>query len=71
MEDVNEIKESVEDLASEEQEKFDNMPEGLQNGSTGQSVQDAATALESVIDNLSEAINAIEQAVDDAINAIM
>jgi len=35
------------DIAGEERDKFDNMPEGLQNGDRGQEMQEAADALES------------------------
>lgn len=35
------------DIAGEERDKFDNMPEGLQNGGRGQEMQDAADGLES------------------------
>jgi predicted RNA-binding Zn-ribbon protein involved in translation (DUF1610 family) len=59
MEDIeterDDVQSALEDLASELQEKHDNMPEGLQEGDTGQllqeradSVQEAADALESV-----------------------
>ena len=38
----------VNDLASEERDKFDNMPEGLQASETGQKIEEAADTLESV-----------------------
>lgn len=39
---------AVSDLASEEREKFDNMPEGLQNSETGQKIEEAADILEMI-----------------------
>lgn len=39
----------VNDLASEERDKFDNMSEGLQASETGQKIEEAADTLESVI----------------------
>lgn len=37
---------AVEELASEQREKFDNMPEGLQQGHTGQTLSDQADTLD-------------------------
>lgn len=40
------------EMAEEEREKFDNMPEGLQQGERGQDMETAADALESAADEL-------------------
>jgi uncharacterized FlaG/YvyC family protein len=52
-----EIKTSVEATQSEEQEKYDNMPEGLQSGSKGEDLQNVIDELQSIIDGLDEAVD--------------
>lgn len=51
------IQSKLEDLLNEEQEYFDNMPEGLQSGQKGETAQDA-------IDKMETAINEIENIRD-------
>lgn len=51
--DRDEIKDALETLRDEEEESFENMPESLQQGDTGQ-------AMEEAIDALGEAINSLE-----------
>jgi hypothetical protein len=46
-ESVDGLRSAVEDMASEEQDKFDNMSEGLQASSRGESIQEAIDVLES------------------------
>ncbi len=48
----------LEDVGGDEQEKFDNMPESLQNGANGERIQEAISALE-------DAISALEGSTDD------
>lgn len=50
--DLESIVSDLEDLRNETQEKLDNMPEGLQQGSTGELLQERIDALESVISDL-------------------
>jgi hypothetical protein len=48
---------AIEELKDEEQEKFDNMPEGLQNGERGQAIEATVNQLETALDaanNVSE-----------------
>lgn len=49
-----EIKEELEDVMDEEQESFDNMPEGLQESDRGQQMQEYISTIEGVIDDLSD-----------------
>jgi hypothetical protein len=44
----------IEDAKNEEQEYYDNMPEGLQNGEKGQAASNAVDALQQAYDALSE-----------------
>lgn len=44
----------MEELWEEEQESFDNLPEGLQEGERGEQMQENIDALEEFLDNLEE-----------------
>jgi hypothetical protein len=55
------IKDAINDMATEEQDKYDNLSEGLQQSDNGQkfevnasTLNDAVSELESVINNLGE-----------------
>lgn len=52
----------VENLQSDEQEAFDNLPESLQYGERGEKMEDAIDDLQSTIDAIEEAINNLELA---------
>lgn len=51
------IKSNIETMMEEEQSKFDNMPEGLQESERGEAIQEA-------IDNLESASGSLEEAID-------
>lgn len=53
-------KEKLEDVLSEEQESYENMPENLQNSNRGMESEDAQGYLESTIELLEEAIFTLE-----------
>lgn len=55
----------LEEALSEEQDYFDNMPEGLQNGSKGEAASTAISALEISIDFLIEAIENANEALNN------
>ena len=63
--EVDNIKADLQELADECTEKHDNMPEGLQDGDTGQLLQDRAEALEGAIGEL----DAIDFEVDEGLSA--
>ena len=44
-------------MRDEEEEKFDNLPEGLQKSKRGEAMQEAIEQLETACDNLDEAID--------------
>lgn len=50
------------EAASDEQEYFDNMPEGLQSGDKGQQAETAAGALQEAVDEIDNQISNIEDA---------
>lgn len=62
---VDEAQAALQQAMEEEQEYYDNMPEGLQSGEKGENSQAAISALETAIDNcgdLQEAVSACEEA---------
>ena len=61
---------SVEDMVSEaesirdeEQEYFDNMPEGLQQSERGQNAEAAASALDEAVDSINEINEQLQEAI--------
>ena len=51
----------LEDILSEEQDAFDNMPESLQSSERGEMSEAAQESLEAAIDALGEAIDCLEE----------
>jgi uncharacterized protein YukE len=70
MESMQEIYLTLESLKDEEQEAFDNLPEGLQQADRGQSMEAIASALDDAVDTLNSALGDIENVTDDFINAL-
>ena len=48
-------------MKDEEEDKFDNMPEGLQESERGEAMQEAIEQLETACDNLDEVISALQE----------
>ena len=69
-EDVTALAEAVRDLGSEQQGKFDNMPEGLQQGDTGQTLEQQAQALESAAEELDAIAEEWETALNEHASAV-
>jgi hypothetical protein len=66
--DVEGIRSVVEDIRSlqeETQGKFDNMPEGLQQGDTGQLLEERAGQLEEWVSNIESACDAYDQKIGE------
>jgi phage-related minor tail protein len=68
--ELDSIESDIENERDAEEEKFDNMPEGLQQGELGQSIEEAAQNLDTVKDRLSEATEAFGEAADKLSDAI-
>ena len=51
----------LEDVRDEEQEAFDNMPEGLQASSRGEAMEDAISTMDDIISNLEDAESELEE----------
>ncbi len=58
--EIEEIKSELENIKDETQGKFDNMPQGLQDGDSGQLLQERVDALEGVIGELDSVDTSIE-----------
>lgn len=68
IEGLTEIGENIREFGEEQREKFDNMPEGLQQGSTGELLEERASGCEEWADAIDEAISEYEsesQEIDD------
>jgi hypothetical protein len=61
MGDLQGAADDIENLASEEREKFDNMSEGLQAGPTGQAIEEAAEILEGADSYFGDLISLLEE----------
>lgn len=61
---LTELKEAVESLQEEEQEAFDNLPEGIQFSERGESMEEAISNLEDAVNSIDEAISSIESATE-------
>lgn len=64
IESINEIKEGVESMQEEEEEKFDNMPESLQESERGEQMQNGIENLEAAALSLEEAIDSLNSATE-------
>lgn len=61
---IEEAKAIVESIGEQEQEKFDNLTEGLQASERGQKFEESASTLADIVSNLDDAISSI----DDSMN---
>lgn len=59
---IKEIEYVVSRILSDEEDSFDNMPEGLQDSYNGEKSQEAQEALSNAVDYLNEAIDALNEA---------
>jgi exonuclease VII small subunit len=69
--ELREIKDDLETIRDEEQDSFDNLPEGLQAGEKGQDMEAAISSIEdamNTLDNLPDAIDLDE--IDAAFSSI-
>ena len=64
VESLGEIKNAIDEMTEEEQDKYDNMPEGLQESERGEAMQEAIDNLESASSSLEEAIDYINEIVE-------
>lgn len=60
---ISKIEDLVQQILGDEQEAYDNMPEGLQQSDNGMVSEEAQENLEAAIDALEEAISCLEEIV--------
>lgn len=60
------LKDEIDAVLSEEQEAFDNMPEGLQQSARGEAAENAIGSLETATGQLEEAIGELNSAMEAA-----
>jgi DNA repair exonuclease SbcCD ATPase subunit len=66
-------KQVLEELRDEEQEYFDNMPEGLKNGEKGENAEASISALDSMcneLDSCETYLDDINSSLENAINSV-
>lgn len=61
--DIERAQSRLQGVLDEEQEAFDNMPEGLQCSERGENMEDAISAMEDCIDSLSDVTDELEDLV--------
>ena len=61
---LEDLKGKVSDLKDEEQAKFDNMPDSLQQGEAGQKMEEVASGLEEVESSLDDATSRLEDVLN-------
>lgn len=70
---LEDYKTDINDIRDAEQEYYDNMPEGLQNGEKGEAASNAVSELEGAAESLEEAVTSlgeILEKLDDAASRI-
>ena len=61
---ITEIKEGVESMIEEENEKYENMPENLQDSERGEKMHEGSENLEAAASSLEEAIDSLNSAIE-------
>lgn len=55
------MKAEIENMQEDQQEKYDNLPEGLQDSEKGEALEEAANTLEEVSDSVDSAIESLQE----------
>lgn len=61
---IDQAREIIEGIMMDEQEKFDNLSEGLQQSAMGQKIEEGVSTLEGVIDSVDEVLEGINTAIE-------
>ncbi len=61
---LDEVQNEVDCLKDDEQEYYDNMPEGLQQGEKGQKSEECCSALDEAVSDIQSAIENISEAIE-------
>lgn len=65
LEDIKNQQSTLEEMRDEEESKFDNMPEGLQESERGEAIQEAIDKLGEVVDMLESVASDLEDACNE------
>lgn len=60
---INDVKNDIDDIISEERDAYDNLPDGLQTGVKGDKIESAVAAMESSNESLDKAIVKLNEAM--------
>lgn len=60
---INDLKDIITTIIDDEQNKYDNLPEGLQQSDNGLQMEDAVSNLQEAIDHLDQTIDSVETVV--------
>lgn len=58
------MKEDIESMQEEEQDKFDNLPEGIQESERCEAIQESADNLENAASSIDDAISELQEIID-------
>lgn len=61
---LEEAKERLEFIGEEEQEYYDNMPEGIQEGIKGDAAQEAIDAIDAAVYGIDDVLSSIDEAIE-------
>lgn len=59
-EELGALKERIEAVAQDEQDAYDNLPEGIQDSERGQNMEQAISDLEDAASNIEEAVDSLQ-----------
>lgn len=62
MDKLTELRDQVECIQNDEQEAFDNLPEGIQASDKGSMMEEAVNSLQDALDGIDEAVSGLENA---------
>lgn len=71
LEDADALKDEIETVQGEEQEGYDNLPESLQQGERGQTMEQAAEALGEAADQLEDALTTAIGTLDEVLASLI
>ena len=63
--EIQQIRDDIETIMDEEEEKYENLPEQFQYGEMGERMQEAVEQMESLMDDLDNADSTLQDVYDD------
>lgn len=59
---ISEVEEMIEKALEDEQDSYDNLPEGIQMSERGEKMEDAISSLENAVEKIAEIIECLDEA---------